>query len=403
MLDRRPALSRISADAPLSSPPVDSVTQSTTPDAPGNLPDRTGKRAAPPRNAVIVGSDPAAVIPAARALAQLHFRCVVAIPPGEDWLLRSRAIADVVHLDGSRSDAASLLRMVVESGRADLVLPTSDSAHALVAGVERVAGAANIRDMDAEVRLIVQRFGTREPSGRSAPLESAVPWSWRDPLPTVQQIANRALLMLASDAVTPTVRTALDLPPTSRWHYLRRRIGRALGFRRHADLPPAVDSILFVCQGNRMRSPAAEWILRAALGSTPLGGRIAIASAGTHARAGLPADERVRRASLEFGVRLDTHVSRPVNLEIIREADVVIAMDDINVAHLVATFPGAAAKIHLLGELAPVDRAGPPDILDPYGGSDESVTMTVRRIHAAVTQLAARLVARSTRGELPDT
>lgn len=334
-------------------------------------------------SAVIVGSEPAVVIPAARTLARYGFRCIVAVTPGGDFRLDSRAIADVVHLHGSTVDAAALLEMVVESEGAALVVPTSDASRALVASLRTQASMPVPADVEAATRA----GGT-----------GVVPWSWHDPLPTIQQHWLRTVGRLVPARTLATARTARSLPSSRRWRYAARRAARVVRSGREIVLPPTVRSVLFVCHGNRMRSVVAEHLLRAALFQTALSG-LEIISAGTHARAGLPADDRVRGAALSLGTSLDGHESRPLDEDLVDRADIILVMDDVNATDVEAAFPDAAAKLHLLGDIAPEADGESPEIPDPFFASDEVVVATVRRINDAVTHLAHLLLARDAQAE----
>lgn len=342
---------------------------------------------------MVVGSAPAVVIPLARLLARRGVRCLLAVPPREHWRLHSRAIAAVVHLDGSDADAPSLLRILVESARAELVLPTSDSARRLISQLHGVGSSTHPADgigpelRDAVRALTASEPSTQTPDGRGR----LVPWSWSDPIPTLQDLAYRVLDRLVRSHVVRTVRTAWGLPRGLRWHFLARHLARLVMPQHGAALPPGTRSILFVCHGNRMRSPAAEAFLRAALASTSVADRVWVASAGTHAHGGLPAEERARRVVEELGVALESHRSQPLDPELVGRADAIIAMDDVNVAHVVAEFPDAAARTYLLGELVPLDGDTWPEILDPYLAPEDEVIRTMKRIHAAATQLASML------------
>lgn len=337
------------------------------------------------------------IIPLARLLDRRGVRCLLAIPPREHWRIQSHAIASVVHLDGSDADAAPLLRILVESARSELVFPVGDPADRLVSQLRSVDGLTHVVPSRAESDTgeIAQELA----AAASAMLQSspdrhwkAIPWSWSDPAPTLQDLAQRIFGRLVPSGLVRTLRGALDLPTEHRRDYLARRLTRAATVRRRATLPPGTRSILFVCHGNRMRSPAAEFFLRSALASTPRAESIWIASAGTHARGGVPADERVRRVALELGASLESHRSQPLDRELVERADIIVAMDDVNATYVAATFPEAAGKIHLLGELAPLEGDSSPEIPDPYFASDEDLELTMKRIHAAAARIAEALL-----------
>jgi len=70
-------------------------------------------------------------------------------------------------------------------------------------------------------------------------------------------------------------------------------------------------------------------------------------------------------------------------------ADVVIVMDFLNEAELLARFPQAKGKVFLLGEFDRECRSSGLEIPDPYRGDLE----TVRASYVAVARAVARLAA----------
>lgn len=92
--------------------------------------------------------------------------------------------------------------------------------------------------------------------------------------------------------------------------------------------------ILFICLGNICRSCTAEEIMRATVARAGLSDKVVTDSAGLidYHQGELP-DSRMRACALSHGYRL-THRSRPVVQADFSTADLLVCMDDNNVARL---------------------------------------------------------------------
>ena len=174
-----------------------------------------------------------------------------------------------------------------------------------------VSGRAS-RALDRRARSSAQ--GTCSPSCRTIALASAMHfgqliadfapgtrsamWSWRDPRPAVQEVLH-VLSRWVKDAVKWVLRAIIPrsllailrdsrlLPAERRAHVRQAAIAAHGGANRAVALPPRVESVLFVCHGNIMRSAAAAGFLREELRAAGIT-NVRVASAGTHAHDGRP-------------------------------------------------------------------------------------------------------------------
>ena len=92
--------------------------------------------------------------------------------------------------------------------------------------------------------------------------------------------------------------------------------------------------ILFVCLGNICRSPAAEAVFKHLIKLKGIEDQFVIDSAGTGDwHVGELADKRMRAAAEKRGIEM-TSRARQIRKEDFKEFDLIIAMDDSNVANI---------------------------------------------------------------------
>lgn len=130
-------------------------------------------------------------------------------------------------------------------------------------------------------------------------------------------------------------------------------------------------TILFVCSGNTCRSPMAEALARKILADSlhvradelEIKG-MNVLSAGSFAMPGARATPEAVEAMTRLGADLSRHRSRPLSVELIHQADLILTMSRSHAQGVVALVPAAAEKT------SPLDPEG--DIEDPIGG-DQSL------------------------------
>jgi protein-tyrosine phosphatase len=141
--------------------------------------------------------------------------------------------------------------------------------------------------------------------------------------------------------------------------------------------------------GNICRSPTAEGVFRSVLEQRAPELRIEVDSAGTHAyHVGQAPDPRACRAALRRGIDLTKQRARQVRVEDFERFELVLAMDELNLAQLRELAPTEHHhRIRLFLEFAP--DIGRSDVPDPYyGGSNgfEFVLDLVERASAGLLE-----------------
>jgi protein-tyrosine-phosphatase/predicted ATP-grasp superfamily ATP-dependent carboligase len=218
-------------------------------------------------------------------------------------------------------------------------------------------------------------------------------WSSKDPRPAIDE-TRRIFTGILRNSVKTAVRRVIplpllkklriyrSLPPQVARVYARCQLRRSLVQPQNA-LPKDIQSALFLCHGNIIRSPMAEALFRRSCA-------VAVRSAGLHAVKGRRADCRALRIAPEFDVSLDQHAATPLTEEMVREADVIFVMDGLNEARFLHRFPEARERVRLLGafSLQPVPGC---EIPDPYEGSEQDVRDCYHVLKKCILQITSRL------------
>lgn len=112
--------------------------------------------------------------------------------------------------------------------------------------------------------------------------------------------------------------------------------------------------VLMVCTGNICRSPMAEALMKHKLAERGCDD-IEVASAGTWADHGRHATPEALQVLAERGISFDDHRARPVELEELAEADLVVAMTSVHVRELKAMADQVGTKLLLMKEIVEME------------------------------------------------
>jgi protein-tyrosine phosphatase len=157
---------------------------------------------------------------------------------------------------------------------------------------------------------------------------------------------------------------------------------------------PRGTRLVFVCHANHCRSPMMELLLRAALGPATAGrAPLLVSSAGTHARAGLPAHPYAVQVLAERGIDATGWRSTLLSVEAVDEADLVVTAAAEQRQEVIARSPTAAGRTFTLLDLSARLAAAPEQHVP-----DEPAADLLARAAAG----RARLGPRHRERDLPD-
>lgn len=150
--------------------------------------------------------------------------------------------------------------------------------------------------------------------------------------------------------------------------------------------------ILFVCMGNICRSPTAEGVFRHTIKSRAPHLEIEMDSAGTHDyHVGDPPDRRALQAAMRRGVDLSELRARSVAAHDFEYYDLILAMDEENLAELRRRAPPHyRERVRLIMEYAP--GAASRHVPDPYYGGAQGFEDVLDLLEEAAEGLLQQLM-----------
>lgn len=136
-------------------------------------------------------------------------------------------------------------------------------------------------------------------------------------------------------------------------------------------------SVIFVCTGNRFRSPLAAAAFRQALANSNATGQWVVGSAGTWTDPGLPPAREAVQAASQLGVSLDGHASCLVNEELLSGYDLILVMEMGHKEALESEFPDVENRVFLLSEVVDGMNYDIPDPASSNEGSPQEIANEV--------------------------
>ncbi|WP_115778340.1 low molecular weight protein-tyrosine-phosphatase [Paraburkholderia caffeinilytica] len=140
-----------------------------------------------------------------------------------------------------------------------------------------------------------------------------------------------------------------------------------------------IRSILTVCIGNICRSPMAEALIKERLPD------VEINSAGIDALVGRSADKLAIELMGERRISIGGHRAQQLVAPFCTTADMILAMDDSQVAYIGKRYPTCRGKVFKLGKFSDFD------IKDPYGGTRTDFEVCLDSIDRGVNEWVERI------------
>ena len=149
--------------------------------------------------------------------------------------------------------------------------------------------------------------------------------------------------------------------------------------------------VLMVCTGNTCRSPIAEGILRSMLRQRGENG-ITVSSAGISGLNNHPAAQYAIEAALHWDVDISDHRARSIDREMIKRADLILAMSSEHVEYILRLDPGAAGRTYLIKAFPKPYSPGQEGVDDPIGGLLDQYNKTFLELDEALRRAEGEIL-----------
>jgi len=149
-----------------------------------------------------------------------------------------------------------------------------------------------------------------------------------------------------------------------------------------------LNHVIFVCKGNICRSVFAELLMEQKL----TGESILIESCGIEVSEKKPSPHNACLAAKTFGLDLNTHLSKGLDLCDLTGADLILTMEYWQYKLLLKHYPEKKRQLKMLRDYAPFPEYLFCNIADPYGQSYKEFETCFKQIGRSIDNLITRHV-----------
>jgi protein-tyrosine-phosphatase len=152
--------------------------------------------------------------------------------------------------------------------------------------------------------------------------------------------------------------------------------------------------ITFICSGNICRSPMAEGILKNYLEKTRFANQVNVNSAGSLNLAPTWASSEAIEVSGNHNIDISKHLSKPLDRNILDEANILICMTLYHYNIIVREYPEYIDKTFVLRTMDTEENIVDPNIADPIGMDIEFYKKIFMEIEKEIKRIFPRLLER---------